>query len=455
MEKLVEEKALKEDNIQRYHKIKLPKIDVVPSSDYDPLLRDRPKPYSHFSLPELLMKREPAPSRASNVPEMEERGDDVSSGYAKSLLSEKKAVERRKLIRKKTMQMKKLELHLPNEAPANKSSRLEETFEEENASDDDTNDSFSDWERRVQTTRNVVDRTFENLVREKSKEIMEKTRKKEENQEGLEIDLGAKQESSLSSSADFDEEAMKEMEYALLNQKQKEELISQLLLQGIVNEASTVESLISVENDEKASLYSENKIDLSEQISFPSIIKGPTLPSLDKTKGFKGKALHGSLPSAKSNKSKQSSKSGSIKDSLFISSVGKLPPIKSEPVTPNVNEAKTGDADHTGVKLPTILKRPFVNSHVRSKSSFDSEAARDSLFIGGRAIEVTDVHVQLKEGKSEMEDSDGDYDDDDDGEDLIKVLRDKEAEKEELLKRYEEENVTSLSIGMYLRLNVY
>ena len=443
VQKLVEENALKEDHIQRYQKIKLPKIDIVPSSEYDPLLRNRPKPYSHVSLPELLMRRDGAPGMLGNVHEGKGKIEDASSGYAKSLPSVKKPVKRKELMRKKTMQMNRLELQLPSEEPKRKSSRTDEILNEEDVYDSETNDSLSDWGRLVETTRNVVNRTFENVLREKAKEEFEQSNgnKQDEDKVGNWNDL----EKSHSSSANSDDIAVAGADYASLGQKQKEEVISHLLLQGIINEASTIESLMTEDNDEKASIYSENKIDLSEQVSFPSIRCPRTLSGSGKAKGFKGSALHGSLPSANSNKSKQSSKSGSLKDSLFISSALKLPPIKSEPATPNVNASNRDNFDGAGVKLPPIPKKGITNSYTGKKANFDSEAKNDNLFIGGHAIEVEDVHIHWKEttAKEAEESSDDDYDDHGDDDNLLEILRNRGNGSEESLTRDEEENFES------------
>ena len=444
LQKLVDEKYVKEDHIQHYQRIKLPKIDIVPSSEYDPLLRNRPKPYSHVSLPELLMRRDGAPDVLINDRKAEGKVEDASSGYAKSLLSEKKPVKRKEVVRKKTMQVKRLELQLPSEEPKRKSSRHDEMLDEEDVYDAETNDSLSDWGRLVETTRNVVNRTFENVLREKAKEEFEQSKgnKHKENRVGNWNDL----EKLSSSSANSDDVALGGADYASLGQKQKEEVISHLLLQGIINEASTIESLMSDDdNDEKASFYSENRIDLSEQVSFPSIRHPRTLSGSEKAKGFKGSALHGSLPSANSNKSKQSSKSGSLKDSLLISSVLKLPPIKSEPVTPNVNGTNRDNMDGMGLRLPPIPKKGITNSYTGRKANFDNGATHDNLFIGGQAIEVEDVQIHLKETavKRIKESSDDDYNDHSDDDDLIEILRNRPTRSEESLKRDEEENPES------------
>ena len=461
VEKLVEKNALKEDHLQRYRKIKLPKIDIIPSSDYDPLLRDRPKPYSHISLPEILLKRDPAPSGISSerATDNEDRGaDDASSDYARSFLSDRKSLERKKLTRKQTMQMKRLELHLPSEVIGGKSREMGEISEEDVPSEDESNDSLSDWEKMVEKTRDVVDRTFENLIRERSKEEAENSK------EGVQdVNDSAEGSEDVGKFDEFDREtdgvkledgpyrhsdkgATEGMDYASLQKKEKEELIANWLLQGIGKEASTIESMISVEGEERASPHSESKIILSDQVSFPTTRSLPTILGPERTKGFRGNALHGSLPSENSQKSKQTSKPGSLKDSLLISSVNKLPPIKSEPVTPNTNDCKATELDRRGVQLPAISKRTSFNATSKSKSNFDSEGDRDALFIGGRAIEVADFQMQLEDEKSESEDSDDDYDD---GEDLIKVLQIKEAETKAFLKRYEEENPKSPSTGKY------
>ena len=449
VEKLVQEKALKEDHIEHYQKLKLPKIDIVPSSEYDPLLRSRPKPYSHISLPQLIVGQDRPLSGGGHALGAEKKVDDTSSGYAKSLFSDKKSFERRKPARKKTMQVNKLELHLPSEEPKRKNNRVDEVLSGDDIADSDTSDSLSDWGRLLETTRKVVDRTFENvLLREKAKEELEQLKVDEQNYGENKSGDWNRLDGSSSSSTDSDEMVVKGGDYASLDQKQKEEVLSHLLVQGITNEISTIESLMTDDNDDKASFYSENKIDLSEQISFPSIRYPRALSGSENTKGFKGNALHGSLPSANSNKSKQSSKSGSLKDGLVISSIGKLPPIKSEPVTPNVNENNKSEFDGMGIRLPHIPKKGIVNSSAARKAYFDSEAHHNSLFIGGHAIEVGDVQIEWKESsdtKSSISESDDDIDDYDKSDNsMIEVLRDQHEGLEESVEKYEEENIESL-----------
>ena len=462
VEKLVEEKALKEDHIRRYQKIKLPKVDIVPSSEYDPLLRSRPKPYSHISLPELLLRKGRVPSGVSKVHETEGKVEDASSGYAKSLLSERKPFERKTITRKKTMQMKRLELHLPNEEPKRKSSKVEEPLKED-VYDDETNDSLSDWGKLVETTRNVIDRAFENVLREKAKEeygqLKGNQQMSDENKFGERLNL----ERRLSSSTDSDEIALRGADYASLDQKEKERVISHLLLKGIANEASTIESLMTADNDDKGSVYSENKIDLSEQISFPAMPNLPAVIGLDKTKGFKGNALHGSLPSANSNKSNQRAKTGSLKDGLVISSISKLPPIKSESVTPKVSQGNRDDLDRKGLKLPPIPRKGIAISASAKKATIDTEMNRDNLFIGGHAIEVAEVHIHLEEEnmKQNAELSEDGYDDSSDSVDngdssLMDILRKKETGSQESLRRYEEVGFKSPSPSCeFLRLFWY
>jgi len=450
VEKLVEEKALKEDHIRRYQKIKLPKVDIVPSSEYDPLLRSRPKPYSHISLPELLVNRGRVPSGVGKVHEAEGKIEDDSSGYARSLLSERKPFERKRITRKKTMQMKRLELHLPNEEPKRKSSKVEEPLKEEDVYDDETNDSLSDWGKLVETTRNVIDRTFENVLREKAIEeygqVNGRQQMSDENKFGERINL----ERRFSSSTDSDEIALRGADYASLDQKEKEQVISHLLLKGIANEASTIESLMTVDNDDKASVYSENKIYLSEQISFPAIPNLPAVTGLDKTKGFRGNALHGSLPSANSSKSNQRTKTGSLKDGLVISSISKLPPIKSESVTPKVSQGNRDGLDGKGLKLPPIPRKGIASSTSAKKANIENEMNRDRLFIGGHAIEVADVHIHLEDDnmKQNTELSEDGYDDYNDSTDngdpsLMDILRHKETGSQESLRGYEEVGLKS------------
>eukprot|EP00112_Aurelia_sp_Birch-Aquarium-sp1_P023088 Seg675.23 transcript_id=Seg675.23/GoldUCD/mRNA.D3Y31 product="putative protein KIAA2012-like" protein_id=Seg675.23/GoldUCD/D3Y31 len=437
--KLLEENALKERHIERYKKIKLPKIDIIPSSDYDPLLRERPKPYSHVSLPDILLKRDPAPSRIDERDEDNYAGvphaDNASSGYAKSFRSDRKKVNRKKRLHKKSMRVNKLEIQIPGRGVNEIGNSGMDKFDEESNLSEDS-DSVLEWQKRVETARNVVDRTFDDLY-EKHQEESRSSKKRN----SLGSELGGREKKSegqgwpkdyksLSSSRTSNFEA-KGFEYASLELKQKEELISHLLLQGIGKEASTIESLMSENKEDKQSIVSvdkrsivsESKIDLSDHVSFPSIDKPLSLSDSSSVRGFKGNALHSSIPSSGSGKSKHGSKESSLRGGLLISSVNKLPPI---PATPYVNENGDASGVRQEVKLPVLAKK--FSGLVNSKSSKKAESDLDGLFIGGRGIEVADVQVDLNDdhGEVDIEDSISD----DEVEDLIKLLRQREDEKE-------------------------
>ena len=440
--KLLEENALKERHIERYKKIKLPKIDIIPSSDYDPLLRERPKPYSHVSLPDILLKRDPAPSRIDEQEEeyygSEPHVDDASSGYAKSFRSVRKKPNRKKRMHKKSMQMNKLEIQIPSRGANEMGNNEMGKFDGESILSEDS-DSVSEWQKRVETARNVVDRTFDDLY-EKHREESRSSKKRS----SLGNELGGRERKtegqswpkdykSLSSSMTSNFEA-RGLEYASLDLKQKEELISHLLLRGIGKEASTIESLMSDNKEDKQSIVSvgkrsivsESKIDLSDHVSFPSIEKPLSLSDSSSVRGFKGNALHSSipsLPSSSSSKSLHSSKEGSLRTGLLISSVNKLPPI---PATPYVNENADVSNVRQEVKLPVLAKK--ITGLVHVKTSNKGESDLDGLFIGGRGIEVGDVQVDLKgdHGKDHV----GDSISEDEVEDLIKILRQREEDKE-------------------------
>ena len=423
VEKLLEENALKEHHLQRYKKIKLPKIDIVPSSDYDPLLRDRPKPYTHTSLPDLFHPRDPAPSRVDND---EDQMEDASSGYAKSYISDTRNLERRRLVRKQTMQMNRLDINMPKKDTDNEKHRkiLETTEEQIGDFDDDMSDSISDWTKLVEKSRNVVDKTFDDLFeRRQEEDDALKGSGLGEAYDGRPKHGGHADKGSPSNGL-RDEQSLSSVDYASLDPQQKAELISHLLLQGIGKEASTVEQLMSDDQEEKGTVSTEKKIDLSEQVSFPAKQRHGSFSDSGSVRGFRGNALHSSLPSTNS---KASSKPKSLKDSLVISSLNKLPPIKSEPVTPNVNGKKESAGDLRSFKLPVIPKRGTGLLNTRKSHKLENEKGGENLFVGGRGIEVNDVRIEVKDDQNEDEaDSEND-----DGEDLIKAFREKVTAEEE------------------------
>ena len=458
--KLLEENALKERHIERYKKIKLPKIDIIPSSDYDPLLRERPIPYSHVSLPDILLKRDPAPSRIDEQEEeyygSEPHVDDASSGYAKSFRSVRKKPNRKKRMHKKSMQMNKLEIQIPGRGANEMGNNEMGKFDGESILSEDS-DSVSEWQKRVETARNVVDRTFDDLY-EKHREESRSSKKRSslgnelgDRERKTEGQSWPKDYKSLSSSMTSNFEA-RGLEYASLDQKQKEELISHLLLRGIGKEASTIESLMSENKEDKQSIVSVDKrsivsgskIDLSDHVSFPSIEKPMSLSDSSSVRGFKGNALHSSVPSSGSSKSMHSSKEGSLRTGLLISSVNKLPPI---PATPNVNENVDVNVRQE-VKLPVLAKK--ITGLVHAKSLNKAESDLDGLFIGGRGIEVSDVQVDLNDdhGKDHVEDSISE----DEVEDLIKILRqreeEKEAERDQMITTMENDQLNGDDTGM-------
>ena len=423
VEKLLEENALKEHHLQRYKKIKLPKIDIVPSSDYDPLLRDRPKPYTHTSLPDLFHPRDPAPSRVDND---EDQIEDASSGYAKSYISDTRNLERRRLVRKKPMQMNRLDINMPKKDTDNEKHRkILETAEEQIGDfDDDMSDSISDWTKLVEKSRNVVDKTFDDLFeRRQEEEDALKGSGLGEAYDGRPKHGGHADKGSPSNGL-RDEQSLSSVDYASLDPQQKAELISHLLLQGIGKEASTVEQLMSDGQEEKGTVSTEKKIDLSEQVSFPAKQRLGSFSDSGSVRGFRGNALHSSLPSTNS---KASSKPKSLKDSLVISSLNKLPPIQSEPVTPNVNGKKESAGDLRSFKLPVIPKRGTGLLNTRKSHKLENEKEGENLFVGGRGIEVNDVRIEVKDDQNEDEaDTEND-----DGEDLIKAFREKVTAEEE------------------------
>ena len=184
------------------------------------------------------------------------------------------------------MQVNKLEIQIPGRGASEKGKDEMDMLSEGSRFSEDS-DSVSEWQKRIETARNVVDRTFDDLY-ERHQEESRSSKKR--NSLGNELDGREgktgwpKDFKSLSSSMTSNFEA-KGLEYASLDQKQKEELISHLLLRGIGKEASTIESLMSESKEDKQSIVSvdkrsavsESKIDLSDHVSFPSIEKPVSL----------------------------------------------------------------------------------------------------------------------------------------------------------------------------------
>ena len=425
VKQMLNDKTIQEHHLEKYKKLKLPKIDLIPSSNYDPLLRDRPKPYSRISLPELLFKK----NEVNNLPDQnslpeEIHVDNTSSGYAKSNVSDGNVLERKKRSRKMTMQMNRLQLGIPGaEMP-----QMEESMDEGESG------SESEWGGRREASRRVVERTLNNLLEEPLAGAIQQQNRTNTTGDKRDIDrqsvniapVDYSNETSSISASTRKVEKGDLPDYTSLDTNQKEELISQLLLQGITQEATQVEHLISDEDADVAARSkrrateeaSTRKGEKHERASLPQSFSSNS--SSKRGGGFRGNALHSSLPSANSSKSKSSKDSSSKKSNpLMVSSVGKLPPIKSEPATPIVNEKK---GTHHFVTLPPLTKK--ATSKVPQKSS-EIEGDLSALFVGGRAIEITDVEVAVSDDKNSEEGIS------ETGDDLIKLLTEEEIAGEE------------------------
>eukprot|EP00794_Sanderia_malayensis_P017284 gene17284-19011_t len=384
VDKLLSNKAIKESHLEKYKKIQFPRIDVIPSSNYDPLLREKPKPYSRISLPDIFFRSKESSIAivANNSEEHTHFGDNTSSGYAKSFYSEGQSHIPQNLPRKRTMRLNKLQLEIPSET-VSKTDHAEELDDEEQS---DYYESISEWNQRGEAYHNSTNKTVDDLKEHAAKQ-------------------GSPRSSSLRSSA-------KRTEH-----HEKEDVISRLLLKGIVTskDTSDMDSLMSgdtVANAQRSieanNKITQHKIDIADGASLPSIHEGGSLLDSYSIKGFKGNALHrtnnypSSGDSSKTNRSKDSLSSGNKAAAGFLisSPFAKLPPIKSEPATPNTCEGDkiTGEQLQQQVKLPHIYKKAIdLMKSNRLLAADGEDNASNNLLVdarNGRAVVDVD-HVDI------------------------------------------------------------